>query len=141
MTRVLLDTDVCLDSIAGRNPWHVDANRIFHSSVEGETMIYVSGLSFSNLFYLLKKAHGAKRTISKLAAMRELVSISKVDETIVDQSFKSGWQDFEDALQFYSALAAGCNFLVTRNLSDFKNSNDLSILHPSDFVEQFLTDD
>lgn len=59
MVRVLLDTDVCLDSIAGRVPWNIDANRIFHSVTEGKTDIFISGLSFSNMFYLLQKEHGA----------------------------------------------------------------------------------
>ncbi len=138
MVPILLDTDICLDSIAGRDPWDVDANRIFHSSVEGVTNIYVSGLSFSNMFYLLRKVHGAKKTVDKLSAMRELVSVSPIDERVVDSAFESGWTDFEDALQYYSALKAGCRFIISRNVSDYRKSDELQVLSPSEFVSQFL---
>lgn len=138
MVPILLDTDICLDSIAGRDPWDVDANRIFHSSVEGVTNIFVSGLSFSNLFYLLRKVHGAKKTVHKLSAMRQLVSISLIDESIVNSAFESGWIDFEDALQYSSALKAGCQFIISRNISNYRNSDELQVLLPSEFVSKFL---
>ena len=138
MVHILLDTDVCLDSIAGRDPWGVDANRIFHSSVEGITVIFVSGLSFSNMFYLLRKAHGAKQTVNKLSAMRDLVSVSPIDEKVVDAAFSAGWPDFEDALQYYSALKSGCSIIISRNVSDYGRADELEVLSPSAFVRQFL---
>lgn len=138
MKPILLDTDVCLDSIAGRNPWNIDANRIFHSSVEGTMNLFVSGLTFSNLFYLLGKVHGPKKTVRKLSSMRELVTVSTVNQEIVDSALSAGWSDFEDALQYYSALEADCDILVTRNLSDYKKADNLKILNPSTFVSNYL---
>jgi len=138
MVPILLDTDICLDSIAGRDPWDSDANRIFHSSVEGVTNIFVSGLSFSNMFYLLRKVHGAKKTVDKLSAMRKLVSVSPIDEGVVDSAFESGWTDYEDALQYHSALKAGCRFIISRNVSDYRKSDELQVLSPSEFVSKFL---
>jgi predicted nucleic acid-binding protein len=138
MVPILLDTDVCLDSIAGREPWNTAADRIFHSAVEDKTSVYISGLSFSNLFYLLQKVHGARRTVEKLLAMRKLVSVSVINADVVDGAFDSSWKDFEDALQYQSACQAGCEVLVTRNLTDYKNSGDVSVLAPSEFVRQYL---
>ena len=135
---ILVDTDVCLDSLAGRTPWNIDANRIFHSSVEGTTDLVVSGLTFSNLFYLLGKAHGAKKMAQKLSLMRDLVSVSSVDQDIVDSALSAGWTDFEDALQYYSAVRAGCGVLITRNVSDYKKADNLRILSPSNFVSGYL---
>lgn len=144
MEPILLDTDVCLDSLAGRDPWNIDANRIFHSSVEGNTDLYISGLTFSNLFYLLSKTHGPKKTVQKLSAMRELVSVSPVNEEIVDSALAAGWTDFEDAIQYNSALVVGCGILITRNLSDYEaagidNDNDyMKVMSPSAFVSNYL---
>lgn len=138
MERILLDTDVCLDSIAGRGPWDIDANRIFHSSVEGATNLYISSLTFSNLFYLLSKTHGTKQTTEKLSAMRALVSVSPVGQEVVDSALSAGWTDLEDALQYYSALTVHCGILITRNLSDYKQVEDMKVMSPSAFVAKYL---
>lgn len=138
MEPILLDTDICLDSIAGRDPWNKDANRIFHAGTDGSVNLFISALTFSNLFYLLSKAHGPKKTVQKLSAMRDLVSVSTIDEEIVDLAFSSGWSDFEDALQYFSALLTGCSILITRNLSDYKKANKIRVINSSTFVAEFL---
>lgn len=138
MMKVLLDTDVCLDSITGREPWHADADRIFHASVEKEVSIFVSGLTFSNLYYLLRKVHGSRKTVKRLHEMRKLVAVSPINSDIVDQSFDSSWTDFEDALQYHSALKAGSDLLVTRNLSDYKKADQILIIEPGEFINRHL---
>ncbi len=140
MEPILLDTDICLDSIAGRDPWNVDANRIFHASVEGLVDLFISGLTFSNLFYLLRRTHGSKKSIETLSAMRDLVSVSTVDEEIVDLALNSGWSDFEDALQYYSALNSGCGVLITRNLSDYQKAGNITLMDSATFVSKYLDD-
>ena len=140
MEPILLDTDICLDSLAGREPWNTDINRIFHASVEGFVDLFISGLTFSNLFYLLSRTHGSQKTIQKLSAMRELVFVSTVDEEIVDLALNSGWSDFEDALQYYSALDAGCGLLITRNTSDYKKANNITVMDSAAFVSEYLGD-
>ena len=139
MEPILIDTDVCLDSLAGREPWNSDANRIFHASVEGLANLFISSLTFSNLFYLLGRRHGSKKTVQKLMAMRELVSVSTVDEEIIDLALQSGWSDFEDAVQYFSALDAGCGLLVTRNIADYNAVNDLRIIDSASFVSEYLS--
>lgn len=138
MEAALLDTDICLDSIAGRDPWDKDANRIFHSAVEGYVKLFISGLTFSNLYYLLGKTHGSKKTVQKLSAMRDLVSVSTVDEEVVDLALKSGWSDFEDALQYYSALNSGCKLLITRNVSDYKKAHNIKVMDSATVVSDYL---
>mgnify|MGYP000297794037 CR=1 FL=1 len=138
MISILLDTDVCLDSITGREPWNANADRIFHASVEKEVYIFISGLTFSNLYYLLRKIHGSRKTIKRLRAMRDLIKVSPINSKVVDQAFDSSWNDFEDAMQYHSALKAGCDLLVTRNLSDYKKADRIPVIQPSGFIEQHL---
>ncbi|MDZ7681659.1 MAG: hypothetical protein U5J63_08120 [Fodinibius sp.] len=73
--------------------------------------------------------------------MRELVSVSTVNEDIVDLAFASGWSDFEDALQYYSASDAGCELLITRNVADYKKVSDISIMDSASFVTEYLFED
>ncbi len=138
MISVLLDTDVCLDSITGREPWHADADRIFHASVEKKVSIFISGLTFSNLYYLLRKTHGSRKTVKRLHAMRELVTVSPINSDVVDRAFDTAWNDFEDALQYQSALKGGCELLIARNLPDYKKADQIPVIEPSEFIDRHL---
>ena len=139
MISILLDTDVCLDSLAGRSPWNADADYIFHASVENRCRIYVSGLTFANLFYLLRKQHGSETTQHHLGAMRDLVQISPMNHTVVDQALEAEWNDFEDALQYYSALESGCQMVISRNISDYSKAGQIEVKTPADFILTHLS--
>ncbi|HBG40814.1 MAG TPA: twitching motility protein PilT [Porphyromonadaceae bacterium] len=41
---------------------------------------------------------------------------------VVDKAINSNFKDFEDALQYYSAIASGCDLIITRNEKDFKDA-------------------
>jgi len=69
-----------------------------------------------------------------------LVSVSTVDEEIVDLALNSGWSDFEDALQYYSALNSGCGVLITRNLSDYQKAGNITLMDSATFVSKYLDD-
>jgi predicted nucleic acid-binding protein len=48
--------------------------------------------------------------------------ICALDESIIEKGLNSEFTDFEDSLQYFSALKSGCNLIVTRNGKDFKES-------------------
>lgn len=51
-----------------------------------------------------------------------LCSISLMDDEVVEKAIHSNFKDFEDAMQYFSALASNCNLIITRNERDFKNA-------------------
>ena len=66
--------------------------------------------------------------------MTEIVAL---DENIVSQSLQSGFRDFEDAIQYFSALSLPkLDGIVTRNTKDFSKS-ELSILTPTETLSLF----
>lgn len=64
--KVFLDTDVVLDHLADRQPFAEYAHRLFALAETGELTVCVSSLSFSNLYYLLRKLHGHANTLTLL---------------------------------------------------------------------------
>ena len=65
--------------------------------------------------------------------LRKLFKITKVNEKVVDQALASGFKDFEDAIQYYSALDVKAKYLVTRNKSDYIGE-EVIIVSPQEFL-------
>ena len=52
MMRVLLDTNVIVNSMLQRTPWHVEADAIPRAAGRGEATCALTALSIANLFYV-----------------------------------------------------------------------------------------
>lgn len=57
--RVLLDTNVLLDAILQRTPWHKEADDILQSSTLGKVICNVTTLSLATVFYVSRKVVGS----------------------------------------------------------------------------------
>ena len=70
-----------------------------------------------------------------ITILRELESMSEtvdVTKSIIKSALSSDFKDFEDAIQYYTAISnKKTTAIVTRDTKDFKNS-DLAILTPEE---------
>jgi len=112
---VFVDTDIVLDLLARREPFYDAAARLFSLAESGIISLAVSSLTFANLFYILRKQVSAKHAHEVLRNFKQLVTVLPVDDVIIEQALKAGFTDFEDAIQYFTALGADCSALLTRN--------------------------
>ena len=80
-------------------------------------------------------ANQAKAILRKL---KLVVNILPLDDKVIglalnDESFT----DFEDGLQYFTAIENRQDLIVTRNLKDFKNSN-LPAMTAKQFIESLM---
>lgn len=134
MSKVFIDTDVILDFMMAREPFALDAARIFSLSEKKEISICTTGLVFSNAYYILRKLGTHKKVIEKLSQLSQLIDIIGLPKAAVVQALGSEFSDFEDALQHYAALAGDVKIIVTRNTKDFKHSQ-LAVLSPDQYLK------
>lgn len=120
--RVLVDTDVILDLLLERQPFFPAATRLFQAFEEKKLDGYVSSLAYANLFYVLRKHVGGPRAIAILRKLRLITRVLAVEEKTIDLALASTFSDFEDAIQYYSALEAHLDAIVTRNDRDYKSA-------------------
>lgn len=66
--------------------------------------------------------------------MRTICAVAVVSEMDIDKALLSDFNDFEDAVQYYTAVHDRSDIFVTRNKKDFRNS-ELSVVTPSEFLE------
>lgn len=122
MTRLFLDTNIVVDLLEGREPFCYDAAQLFTMAHDKKVELLVSPMTFSTASFLLRK-HGSTGVRNLLSNLRQLVSVTTSDERTVDDSIASQFKDFEDAMQYYTALNAKAEIIITRNGKDFTASN------------------
>jgi len=136
MKSLFLDTNIVIDLLAKREPYYRSAAQLFSLADKMEIQLSVSALTFANTNYILlkeKKPEEAKLILRKL---KLLVRVNSLDDRIIDLSLNdSDFKDYEDALQYYSALENGDNIIITRNLKDFQKSR-IPVLTAEQFLQQ-----
>lgn len=138
MKRLFVDTNIVIDLFAKREPFYTEAATLFSLADTKKLYLSVSALTFANANYILlqsKKQDEAKLILRKL---KLIVSVLSLDEKIVGLSLNDNdFKDYEDALQYYSALDNGAEAIITRNLRDFKKSK-LPVMTAAQFLKNFL---
>ena len=120
--RVLVDCDVVLDLLLGREPYLPATIDLFMLFQEGRIEGCVSSLAFSNLFYVLRKAIPPPDAIMALRKLRVIVRVLPVNDQVVDLALSSAFIDLEDALHYYTAVTQGVDAIVTRNNRDYRSA-------------------
>jgi len=124
MKHIFMDTNVVIDFLANRQPFSLDAARLFNMSVEGKIKIHISAVSYNNIYYVLRQSLTNIATIKLLEELEDMTEIIDVTSKVIQQSLKTDFKDYEDAIQYYCALSIpNVDFIVTRNTKDFKKSS------------------
>lgn len=123
MNKVFVDTDVVLDLLAERIPFFHFSAVLFTFAEMKKLELYTSPLILANTFYILRKQLGNDEAKSALRKLRILLHVVDSSETIIDKALNSDFSDFEDAIQYYTALEHGISVILTRNLRDYKKTS------------------
>ena len=135
MIHLFLDTNIVIDFLTDRKPFSSLAGRLFDYSVKGEVKLYLSAVSYNNIYYVVRKVSSHKETIRILSSLIEMTEVIDSTSSIIKDSLNSEFNDFEDALQYYSAkLNPVINGIVTRNGVDFKHST-IAIFTPEEAIK------
>jgi len=131
--RIFVDTNLLLDVLARREPFYAAAARVWTLAETGACEALVSAISFNNVFYIVRKVRDATAARRALILLRDVFASVAPDQRILNQAIDSDLPDFEDAIQFYSALHARADYLLTRNVGDFP-AGIMPILAPDEFL-------
>ena len=138
MIKLFVDSDIILDLLAQREPHYIHAARLFTLIDQEKVIAYTSPLIFANLHYLLRKQTSNLSALKSLRKLKTLINILPIDERVIEQSLNSEFNDFEDAIQYYTAVNNGITFIITRNKIDYKRSK-IDILTAEEFLKSLAT--
>ena len=122
MKRLFIDTNVMLDLLGEREPFHEAIAKTASLGDTGKLTLVVSPISFATVNYFLSKFETPGMAREKLRKFKIISEICILDEPIIEKGLNSSFKDFEDSFQYFSAIASNCMVIFTRNGKDFKKS-------------------
>ncbi len=131
--KIFIDTNILLDVLRNRQPFAKESLSIWSLVESGKMEGYISAISFNNVHYILRRAFDNKTADDAMRIMRDTFRIIPLDERILNKAIDSKSNDFEDAIQFFSAIHADVDYIITRNVKDF-SYQDISALTPEAFL-------
>jgi predicted nucleic acid-binding protein len=130
--QVFLDTNVVLDFALNRTEFVKDAESIFALKDTGKIDIHISSLTLSTVAYFAEKHKQDPFAI--VAQFVDWINIIDLEMILFKQAIASDFLDFEDGLQYFSAMKVkDIKAIITRNSKDFKSSS-IPVLTPAQFL-------
>ena len=137
MSRIFLDTNVILDLLGERVPFFDSIAKVATLADQKKLTLIVSPLSFTTIDYVLNKYETSESVLNKLRKFKIICEICEVYEEIIDKALNSSFKDFEDAVQYYTALQSNCSIIITRNGKDFKHST-IPIMTAEEYLSSII---
>lgn len=134
MEKLLVDTNIVIDLLAKRKEFLIEAQELFTLADQRKIQLYITSLTFANTHYILKESLKIENARKILRKFKVLVTVLPMTDKVIDLSLDSEFRDFEDAIQYHSALENNLKIIITRNLKDFKLSR-ISVLTAKEYLE------
>jgi predicted nucleic acid-binding protein len=134
MTKLFLDTNIILDLLAYRMPFYTEAGELFSLADKKKVELYVSSLCFADANYILSRQNPEMEVRKILRKLKVLVNVLPLDNKITDLALNSEFRDFEDAIQYFTAIENDQDIIITRNQSDFKYSK-IPVMTAGEFLK------
>ncbi len=122
MRKIFLDANILIDLITGRNANNSGVEEVFKSKAYKQ--IYISPLSVHIAFYVLKPKRG-EEIFDSLSKIIKGISIIPLSEVILKKALSVNFKDYEDLLQYFSAIE-NCDVILTNDVKDFEKIKKLS---------------
>lgn len=122
MKKLFLDTNILIDIMTGRDAKTISLKEIL--PYMHHSQIYLSSLSIHIAFYSLK-IKPESPIHKKILDISKLINIVPLSKDIIDDALNNFTVDFEDTLQYYSALDQNCDYILTRDKKDFEKIKEL----------------
>ena len=131
--KLFIDANVVLDLILKRYPFFDNIAEILTVAENKNYTLCLSSITFVNVNYIACKFTDKKNVLESLKKLRILFDVLIVSDAEIDKALYSKFNDFEDAVQHYCALKYKCDYIITRDLKDFKNS-EITVMTPIEFL-------
>ncbi len=133
--RVLIDTNIIIDVLANREGFSEPASQLFKLCEVGKVQGTIYALSIANIVYIMRKELDREQIKDVIAKLSTIFTIADMKGDDFKKAAALPMDDFEDALQSVCAARLKADFIVTRNLKDFKGSKVMAI-KPSELIER-----
>ena len=122
MDKLLVDTNIVIDLLSRREEFYAEAQQLFTLSDYNKVKLFVSSLTIANTHFLLSREKTGAEARKILVKFKILAKVLPLTDKILELALVSDFKDFEDAIQYHTALENDLEIIITWNKKDFKNS-------------------
>lgn len=133
--KVFIDSDIILDFLLSREPFFNDALNLFLIKENKKFDLITSSIIISNVYYISRKLISQKILIEALKNLTSIINIVDSKSVHINSALQSGFSDFEDAVQYFTAIENKCTFLITRNTKDYTKAKNIRIVTSAQFCK------
>lgn len=135
--RIFVDTNILLDVLTKRAPFYENSAMIWSLVEQGIVTGYISAISVNNVFYISQKLNDRKYAQGLVDKILKDFQIIAVDYEILKLSRTISDRDYEDLIQYFSAIRSGSKYVITRNIRDFPETG-VEVIAPNEFLKIFM---
>ena len=132
-----VDTNILLDVLGERQPFYARSAAIWDLAERGHVDGLVAAISFTNVFYIMRKWGNTDTAREAVVLVRDAFTTTPCTAQVIEQAIDSELRDFEDAVQYFSALHADADCIITRNPGDFPRRPVIPVLSPEEFLAEW----
>lgn len=134
MIRLFLDANVLVTVLCNEYPKFTACARVLSLCDDARFEVYTSPLCLAIAAYFAEKKNGKKSAKQKIALLADKLNITTVDGSAVRNTVANKRvDDFEDGLEYYSALGAKCTSIVSYDKRDFHFA-EIEVLDAEEFL-------
>lgn len=139
--KILVDTNIIIDALTGREPFRELAEQIFLLAANMIEDMYITASSATDIYYLIRKhLHNTEQAKSTMSKLYQLFGILDVIAKDCQDALVSDIKDYEDAVISCCAKRNQMDYIVTRNIKDYEQSK-VKVLLPDDFIKLVSQDE
>ncbi len=134
--KLFLDANILISVLNKEYPVFTYSSRILSLSGRPGIELYTSPICLAISFYFAEKKCGTVMAKKKMALLCEHLKITPVNQETIQKTLSNKKiLDFEDGLEYYSALEIPCDYIITENIHDFHFS-DIRVLQAEEFLKR-----
>ncbi len=132
--KIFIDANILVTVLNKEYPLFPEAARILSLNQNKNFKIYTSPICLAIAFYFAEKKSGTQRAMEKIKVLCEQLEITNTNKkTVALTTQNPKINDFEDGLEYYSAIESGCEIIVTEDTGDFYFS-EIEVLNCDSFI-------
>jgi predicted nucleic acid-binding protein len=137
MKKILIDTNVVIDLLAQRDPFYKNTSRLFTLASKKLITAYVSSLTLVTTHFIVSRELSESETRKVIRKFKSIANVLDLKDTYLNQALDSEFKDFEDAIQYHTALSNNLDAIITRNKRDFKKSH-IPVYTTEEYLELYF---
>ena len=130
---LLIDANILLDVLMNRQDFVKDSSMIWKLCETNQEKGYISALTIANLMYIMRKQLDPETIEKLLVQLKFIFDFTDFGVSDLQRAAEMKWTDFEDAVQSATAERLHADFIITRNVKDFRSSKIMA-LTPTEFL-------